>query len=83
MSALVIPDLTVFDNQIKKMIEARIKERGAVLATEIMNDYTKSIHEMFREVTASVCLELFRMISMERYGQKLEIVIHDKTTEAK
>ena len=83
MSAQIIPDLTVFDSQIKKMIEAKIKERGAVLATEIMSDYTESIHEMFREVTASVCLELFRVISMERYGQKLEIVIRDKTTETK
>ena len=83
MSVQIEPDLTAFDSQIKRLIEHKLKERGAKLATQMMADYTKSIHDMFREVTASVCLELFRLIQVDRAGSELRIVIQDKTTETK
>lgn len=75
----VINDFTTFDKAIKQALEKRITERGTELANVMMKEYEQKILSMFREMTASICLEIFRTISMERYGERLEIVITDLT----
>lgn len=82
MATSVIDNFDTFDGYIKEMLEKRLTERGTKLANQMMEEYREEILKMFREMTASVCLEIFRMISMERSGQELRIVIKEQNEKA-
>lgn len=64
-----------FQLELKRVLETRIKEYAEDLAVELVKDFGQKLHREFSEITSSVSLELFSMMTMERSGSDLRIII--------